>query len=206
MLNHDYPKNIQLRDGREVILRPLAQDDFERLYSFFGALPEEDRQFLGHDVSDPDLIRKWTDDVNFERVIPLVALDADRIVGDGTLHIASQGWMRHVGQIRLVTARSHRGTGLGTLIARDLVALAAERSLQKLQAHVIEDSLGPVRMFEAAGFNKVAVIKKLVRDQHGTERDLAIMINDVVSLTQIMDDWIQDMTIPAFRSSGEGRY
>jgi L-amino acid N-acyltransferase YncA len=206
MLNHNYPKNIQLTDGREVVFRPLARDDFERLYSFFGTLPEEDRLFLAHDVSDPDLIRKWTDDIDFERVIPLVALDEDRIVGDGTLHIAPQGWMRHVGQIRLVTARSHRGTGLSTLIARDLVAPAAERDLQKLQSNVSEDSSISVWMFEGAGFNKVAVIKKLVRDQHGAERNLAIMINDVVSLTQIMEAWIQDMTIPAFRGSGEGSY
>ena len=206
MLNHGYPKNIQLRDGREVILRPLAQDDFERLYGFFGALPEEDRLYLAHDVSDPDLIRKWTDDLDFERVIPLVALDADRIVGDGTVHIAPQGWMRHVGRIRLATARSHRGAGLGTLITRDLVALAAERDLQRLQTHVIENSTAAIRMFEAVGFNKVAVIKKLVRDQHGAERDLAIMINDVACLTQTMEDWIRDMTIPAFRGSGEGSY
>lgn len=88
LLQWRYPKNVQLRDGREVVLRPLAQDDFERFYSFFGTLPEEDRLFLAHDVSDPDFIRSWTDDLNFERVIPLVALDGDRIVGDGTLHIA----------------------------------------------------------------------------------------------------------------------
>ena len=206
MLNHDYPKNIQLKDGREVVLRPLTQGDFDRLFSFFRSLPEEDRLYLAHDVSDPDLIRKWTDELDFERVIPLVALEQDRIVGDGTLHIASRGWMQHVGQIRLVTARSHRHRGLGAFIARDLVALAAERGLEKLQAHVIEDSVAAVRMFEAVGFNKAVVIKKLVRDQHGTERDLAIMINDVVSLTQTMEVWIQDMMIPAFRGSGEGSY
>ncbi len=206
MLNHDYPKNVQLKDGREVVLRPLAQDDFGGLYSFFQAIPEEDRLYLAHDVSDPDLIRKWTEELDFERVIPLVALDQDRIVGDGTLHVAMRGWMQRVGQIRLVTAKSHRQTGLGTVIARDLVALAAERGLQKLQAHVIEDSVGAVRMFEAVGFNKVAVVEKLVRNQHGAERNLAIMINDVVSLAQTMEDWIRDMTIPAFRGSGEGIY
>jgi len=206
MLNHDYPKSIELKDGREVILRPLVQDDFDKLFSFFQVLPAEDRLFLVHDVSDPDLIRKWTDELDFERVIPLVALEQDRIVGDGTLHMASRGWMRHVGHIRLVTARSHRHCGLGAFIARDLVALAAERGLQKLQAHVIENGAGAVRMFEAVGFNKAVVIEKLVRDQHGTDRDLAIMINDVVSLTQTMEVWMQDMMIPAFRGPGEGSY
>jgi L-amino acid N-acyltransferase YncA len=203
---HEYPKILELKNGREVLLRPLASDDFDMLHSFFCSLPEEDRLFLAHDVTDAELIRKWTEELDFERVIPLVAQDEDLIVGDGTLHMASRGWMRHVGQIRLVTARTHRHTGLGRLIARDLVALAAEHELEMLQAHVIADSVGAVRMFEAVGFNKVAVMKKLVRDQNGHSRDLAIMINDVVSLNQVMEAWIQDMMIPAFRGSGEGRY
>ena len=32
------------------------------------------------------------------------------------------------------------------------------------------------------------------------------MINDVVSLTQTMEVWIQDMMIPVFRGPGEGSY
>jgi hypothetical protein len=70
MLNHAHPKNVRLRHGREVVLRPLARDDFGRLYSFFQAIPEEDRLYLAHDMSDPGLIRKWTDELDFERVIP----------------------------------------------------------------------------------------------------------------------------------------
>jgi len=204
MLTHDYPKTERLKDGRDVVLRPLSEDDFERLHSFFQALPEEDRLFLADDVTDPALIRKWIEGLDFKKVIPLVGLDEDRIVADGTLHIAAGGWMRHVGHIRLVTARTHRHVGLGTLLARELVALAAERNLEKLQAHVIEDNTGSVRMFEAAGFKKAVVLQALVKDQAGQDRNLAIMINDVASLTRVLEDWIQDSMIPEMRSPGEG--
>ncbi len=204
MLTRDYPKTERLKDGRQVVLRPLAQDDFDRLFAFFQALPEEDRLFLADDVSNPTLIRKWTDEIEFAKVVPLLALDGDRIVADGTLHIAAGGWMRHVGQIRLVTARTHRHIGLGTIVARGLVALATERNLEKLQAHVIEDNVGSVRMFEAVGFKKGAVLARWVKDQHGDERNLAIMINDVASLTRTLEDWIHDSMIPAFRAPGEG--
>ncbi|MCP4593660.1 MAG: GNAT family N-acetyltransferase [bacterium] len=200
----DYPKKMQLKDGREVTVRPLARDDFERLLGFFKGMPAEDRVFLAHDVTDPNVIRKWTEEINFDHVVPLVALDGDQIVGDGTLHIPPRGWMQHVGNLRLVTARSHRKTGLGTLIARELVGLAGSMDLEKLKAHVIADAQGAVRMFEAVGFEQVAVVPRLVRDQKGAERDLAIMINDVASLTRVLEDWIQDSMIPAFRSPGEG--
>ncbi len=204
MLTTAYPKTVTLKDGRSAVLRPLARGDSDRLHAFFMGLCEEDRLFLRHDVCDVELVRKWTENLDFEHVIPLVALDRDSIIGDGTLHIETLGWMQHVGQIRLVTARTHRHTGLGALIARELVALAEERQLEKLQAHVIEDNAGAVKMFEAVGFERMAVLKDLVKDLNGDKRDLLIMVNDVSNLGRIMEDWIQDSMVPAFRVPGDG--
>ncbi len=202
MLTRAYPKHVTLKDGRRVVLRPLEAGDFDELYAFFQGLTEEDRLFLRHDVSDPDLVRKWTEHRDFSRIIPLVAVEGGKIVADGTLHVTGYGWMQHVGHIRLVTARTHRQSGLGTLIARELVALANERNLEKLQAHVIEDNTGAVKMFQRLGFEMAAVLKDLPKDQHGKKRNLAIMISDVANLGQTMEDWIQDSMIPAFRVPG----
>jgi len=54
MLGEQYPKAATLKDGRNVVIRPLTRNDFDQLYSFFQALPEEDRLFLRHDVTDPE--------------------------------------------------------------------------------------------------------------------------------------------------------
>ncbi len=186
------------------MVRPLTRSDYSGLLAFFRALPEEDRIFLRHDVCDPDVVRRWTDGLDFEHVFSLLAVDGDDVVADGTLHMASHGWSKHVGQIRLVTARTHRHLGLAALIARDLVGLAAERKLEKLQAHVIEDDARAVRMFEAVGFERLAVLKGMVKDQDKKPRNLLIMVNDVDNLGRIMEDWIQDSMIPAFRVPGAG--
>ncbi len=204
MLADTYPKTATLKDAREVVLRPLARNDFNRLHAFFLALPEEDRIFLQHDVRDPEVARRWTDQLDLERVFPLVALDGDRIVADGTLHITPHGWMRHVGHMRLVTAKTHRRIGLGVLIARELVALAVERNLEKLQAHVIEDDVGAVKMLDAAGFEKAAVLQDIAKDINGRTRSVLVMLNDVANLGRAMEDWIQDSMIPAFRVPGAG--
>ena len=204
MLTHAYPKTVALKGGQNVVLRPLARGDADRLHAFFATLPEEDRMFLRHDITDPKLAQKWTENLDFEHVIPLVALDGNRIVGDGTLHLATHGWMQHVGHIRLVTARTHRHMGLGALITRELVALATERHIEKLQAHVIEDNAGAVKMFERAGFEQVAVLKDMVKDRSGRSRNLLVMFNDVSNLGRILEDWIQDSMVPAFRVPGDG--
>ena len=202
MFRRAYPKQAKLKDGRTVVIRPLETGDFERLLAFFQSLSEEERLFLRHNVCDPELIRKWTQELDFDRVIPLVAVDADQIVADGSLHMTLHGWSQHAGQIRLVTARAYRHVGLGTVIARELVAVAEQRGLAKLQAHVIEDDLGAMKMFRTLGFELAAVLKDMVKDQDGKLHNLTIMINDVADLSRIMEDWIQDSMIPAFRVPG----
>ena len=206
MLTKRYPRTVTLKDGRSIVLRPLTHDDFDKLLTFFQALPEEDRLFLRDDVRDPELVRKWTKDLDLGRVIPLVALDATEIVASGSLHLMPYRWMSHVGHMRLVTARTHRHQGLGGLIAAELVALAEERNLEKLQAHVIEDNLGAVKMCQAVGFETVAVLKGMVKDQTGRERNLAIMVNDVSNLTQILENWILESMHPGYRIPGDGVY
>jgi len=186
------------------VIRPLAQDDFDPLFEFFKTLTDEDRVFLRHDVSDPEVVRSWTEEVDFERVIPLVAFDGSELVGNGSLHFMRHGWTQHVGHVRLVTARSHRGKGLGGLIARELVALAEERNIEKLQAQVINDNVGAVKMFETLGFKTVAILEGMVKDRAWKSHDLAIMVNDVANLTQVMEQWIQESMLASHRVPGDG--
>jgi L-amino acid N-acyltransferase YncA len=155
-------------------------------------------------VTDPEVVGRWVEQIDFERVIPLVAEDRDKIVANGTLHLAAHGWATHVGHIRLATARTHRHVGLGTLIARELVLLAEKRNLEKLQSQVIEDNVGSVKLFEKLGFQVGAVLKGMVKDRKGNKRNLAIMINDVADIERIIDDWIHDSMIPAFRVPDNG--
>jgi L-amino acid N-acyltransferase YncA len=199
-----YPKNVRLKDGAEVEIRPLTEDDFDHLLAFFEGLPDEDVLFLRHDVRDPEVVRKWTEDLDLSRVIPIVALFGDDLVGTGTLHTTSHDWTKHVGHIRLVTARSHRHKGLGGLLTSELVDLATELNLEKLQAYVIEDNIGAIKMFTALGFRKEAVLKGMVKDRSWKSRDLAILTNDVADLDRILEDWIQFSTLAGYRAPGAG--
>lgn len=204
MASDAYPKTVTLKDGTSVVIRLLGRGDFDQLLAFFESLPDEDRLFLRHDVRDPELVRKWTEDLDLTHVIPLVALDAGELVASGSLHTIPHEWVRHVGHIRLVTARSHRNKGLGGLIARELVALAEERNLEKLQASVIADNVGAVKMLQTLGFKTAAVLEGMVKDRSWKSRDLAIMVNDVANLTQIMELWIQESMLASHRVPGDG--
>ena len=204
MLTRAYPKTVTLKDGRSVVLRPFKREDFDGLVAFLQALPEEDRLFLRHDVRDPATVRRWMEELEGGRILPLLALHSDEIVGLGRLYLMNHGWMQHVGHMRLITARTHRHQGLGGLLARELVALGTDHNLEKIQAHVIEDDLGAVRMCQALGFQTAAVLEGMVKDQSGKRHNLAIMVNDVANLSHLIDEWIQESILPAFRVPGGG--
>ena len=139
MLTLAYPKEFDLKDGRTVTLRPLTRDDFDDLLAFFRGLSPEDRLFLRHDVSNPEIVRRWTRELDLARVIPILALEGTTVVGSGSLHIQSHGWTRHVAHLRIVTAATHRRIWLSRILARELITLAHEHNIEKIQVQVMGD-------------------------------------------------------------------
>ncbi|MGP7985962.1 MAG: N-acetyltransferase, partial [Desulfobaccales bacterium] len=77
-----YPKKVTLADGSSLTLRPMTRDDQYALYSFFISLPEENRRWLGNDVTDRKLLEKWARNLNYDRVLPILAEYDGRVVAN----------------------------------------------------------------------------------------------------------------------------
>jgi len=182
-----YPKTLTLRDGSAVTVRPLRSVDRGALADFFCRVPEEDRKFLKDDVSRPEVIDAWCREINASRVLPLIAEAEGKVVADATLHRRTAGWLRHVGEVRLVVDPEYRRRGLGSRLVEELIQLAQAEGLDKLVAEMTPEE-GAARMaFERLGFRQVAVIPDLVRDQTGIARDLVILVLDLG--TALLPDW-----------------
>ena len=76
-----YPKLLPLRDGEVVAIRPMVSGDEATLLDFFLRLLEEERFYLKDDVTAPGVIAGWVRDLDYERVLPLLAWQHDHIVG-----------------------------------------------------------------------------------------------------------------------------
>lgn len=126
-----FPKELAVRDGNKVTVRPLAPTDRDALLQFFLGLPEVDRQFLKDDVTSPRVVESWTANVDFDRVLPLVAIIGDRIVADAALLRKRHGAYRAVGTVRVSVAPDCRGQGIGTALLRELCDIAADAELEK---------------------------------------------------------------------------
>ena len=183
-----FPKQIILRDRSAVTLRPMVREDKEGLLTFFRRLPPEDRQFLKDDVTRAEIIEGWARDLNYDRVLPILAEFEGRIVGDATLHRQAYGWMRHVGEIRLVTDPFLRRRGLATAMAREIFYLALQAGLDKMVAEMVADQIAAIKVFGKLGFQQEARLVNHVVDLQGRKHDLVIMTTDIPALMQKMQE------------------
>jgi RimJ/RimL family protein N-acetyltransferase len=184
----EFPKQIALRDGTSVTLRPLVPADEVALLEFFGRLSPEDRQFLRDDVMQPETVRVWCREPDYDRVLPILAEQEGRIIGDATLHRRPSGWMRHVGEIRVVTDPFFRRRGLASALARELFYLALQAGLDKMVAEVAADQLAAAKVFEKLGFSCEARLTGHIVDLHGRKHDLLILSTDIPTLMRTMEE------------------
>lgn len=85
------------------------------------------------------------------RMVAVAANRARRLIGVGFLR-PGQGTGPHTGRIELLLVDpAHTGAGLGTRLMRDLLALAVERGLQRLDVE-IADGAGLAEFFARSGF------------------------------------------------------
>jgi len=171
-----YPKPVRLADDSDVTFRPLRKSDETALAAFMKNLSLKDRACLKEDVADPQVIARWIDRLDYDDVLPIVALDGDRIVGDATLHFNPIGWSRHQGEIRLTTDVGYRERGLGRALAQEAIDMARELGLEQLSIELAPELHEAYQLFLKLGFQQAAVLQGFIIDLEGNERDLVLMV------------------------------
>jgi GNAT superfamily N-acetyltransferase len=161
-----YPQEAVLRDGRRVLLRPFSSNDTGALYEFFHRLPMNYKRFAWDNVDNRSLIESWGKSIDYAKAFPLLAFDGKRIVADATLHRRHGGPLRLVGRIKWMIDPEFRGAGLGTILVKELVAVARDHGLRHVNSMLISDlEADAVKTLEGLGF------KGFVQPGYGTDPD-----------------------------------
>ena len=171
-----YPREITLRNGVTLVFRPMDRDDVDRLWIFFQRVPPEDKMYFRQDVGRREVVQHWADTLDYNLVLPILALEGDRVVGDATLHRQRAGWKQRVGVVRVQIAPDYRHLGLGTAMVRELRHLGEKSALHYLMAEVIEEQAAAVRAFEKMGFVRAATYQDFANDQKGGLHNLLVLL------------------------------
>ncbi len=170
-----YSKDIKLKDNTKCKLRPLRKDDEKEFHAFFQAVPEPERMFIKHRVTDPEVIREWCQKIDLGRNLPLLALMDGKIVGDATLHQQLGGWKRHIGRVSVLVLPEYRGRGLARALVTEIVGIARNLGLEKVEAEFIGEQEAAIKMFALLGFSNLLRFEDYVKDMQAISHDYVLM-------------------------------
>lgn len=179
-IQKDYPKEVILRDGSGVTLRPLAADDGPLLHRMLSRLPEEDRWFLGLGERVAEYVEKWIRNPDPERVVSIAAVLEGEMIAMASLVRGRSGAEGHVGRIQISVTPAFRERRLGTWMLLDMVNAAMSVGLERLVMYLVEGRDESIkRGVEKLLFVKEALLKAFVKDLDGAFHDLAVMVKRI---------------------------
>jgi L-amino acid N-acyltransferase YncA len=182
MINYvAYRKFVTLQNGKRVMFRFLNEQDREELIRLFQEAPEEDLRFLKQDVKDTKLVNSWVDHINYQKVLPLLALDLEgnNIIADATLHRGKHA-AKHIGEVRIFVSRPFRNLGVGSLMLEEMINLAKKEGLVWLKAEIVADHKKVVKAFRTRGFEIRATLEDYFIRKDGVTHDVILLLRSVV--------------------------
>ena len=171
----NFPKEIVLKDGLRCTLRPLQSNDEKQFHQFFSAIPEPERMFIKHRVTEPEVISDWCRNIDLGRNFPLLAISDGQIIGDATLHQQLGGWKRHIGRVSVLVHPQYRGRGLAKTLVTEIVDTASNLGLEKVEAEFIGDQAAAIKMFALLGFSNLLRLEDYVKDMQAISHDYVLM-------------------------------
>ena len=171
----EFPTEIELRGGLRCVLRPLEAADEKTFHQFFLAVPERERLFIKHRVTEPAVIHEWCQHIDLGRNFPLLAIVDDKIVGDATLHQQLGGWRRHVGRVSVLVHPAYRTRGLAKALISESLEIARRLGLERVEAEFLAEQEAAIRMFGILGFTELMRLPGYVKDMQATTHDYVLM-------------------------------
>lgn len=170
-----FPKTVKLKDGGSATLRPLRRNDEKEFHQLFLGIPERERMFIKHRVTELSVIHDWCQNLDYGRNLPLVAVMDGKIVGDATLHQQLGGWKRHIGRVSVLVHPQFRGRGLARTLVAEIVDIARRAGLEKVEAEFIGEQETAIKMFALLGFSQLLRLEDYVKDMQAISHDYILM-------------------------------
>jgi L-amino acid N-acyltransferase YncA len=172
--------------GRAVTLRFMTEDDAAIVLAFAQSLPPHDLVFLHRDITDPEAIATWIQDIEHGIEGVILAVADDSVLGYSSVSRSPVSWSRHVAELRVVVGPDGRGQGLGRALTAEAFRIAEDLGVRKMVAQMTIDQQGAIHTFKRLGFTSEALLHDQVLDPDGTTLDLVVMSQDVAAFAHTL--------------------
>ncbi len=160
MIISPYPKKYEtlwtLRNGREVLLRPIKPEDEPLWLEMFQSFSEESIRYRFFQVikDTPHEVRVRYCNIDYDREIAIVAELTEegrrKILGVARLSIEPDG---KSGELAFIVSDKWQGLGLGTKMVDYVLEIAKEMGVETVYAIMLPDNKRALSLTKKMGFN-----------------------------------------------------
>ncbi|MBI4659017.1 MAG: GNAT family N-acetyltransferase [Verrucomicrobia bacterium] len=176
-----YPKEIELKSGFRCELLPLRHRDEKAFRALLEAVPDHERMFIKCPIRNPEVVHSWCRHIDYGHILPLLAHADRRVIGQAALHQQLGGWKRHIGRVCVLVHPKYRGRGLARAMVLEIVEIARQLGLEKLEAEFIAEQEHAMRVFGMIGFMPLVQLPDYVKDMQAVSHDYIVMGLDLVT-------------------------
>ncbi|MBW1645955.1 MAG: bifunctional acetate--CoA ligase family protein/GNAT family N-acetyltransferase [Deltaproteobacteria bacterium] len=152
---NQYEFRERLRDGTEVLIRPIRPEDVESHYEFVASLSRQTtyNRFFSYEKELPvEQMARFTQ-IDYDREIAIVA----RVEEDGrerTIGVNRLVYYPHNDEYEfaIVVADDWQGSGIGGLLMEKLIAIARDRGIRRIYGLVLAENQKMLRFSRRFGF------------------------------------------------------
>ena len=160
MVISPYPKKYEmlwsLKNGQEVLLRPVKPEDEPLWIAMFQSFSQESIRYrffqILKDMTHEDRVRYCN--IDYDREIAIVAEISEngqrKLIGVSRLSAESDG---KSGEMAFIVSDCWQGLGLGTKMVDYVLDIAKEKSVEKVYAIVLPDNCRALTLIKKIGFN-----------------------------------------------------
>jgi len=160
----EHEQIVTLRDGSQVLVRPIRPEDKEALVEGLHRLSPESRyrRFLRPVTTLSERELKYLTEIDYTSHFAWVAADPDDGSGLGVARYVRDSKDPEVAEAAVAIVDDHQGKGLGTILIRLLVATALENGIKVFRSWVLGENrevLGPLERIGARRTPDEGVLK-----------------------------------------------
>jgi acetyltransferase len=154
-----YPKKYELiwhlKDGREILFRPIKPEDEPLWLEMFQSFSEEAIRYRFFQLlkETPHEVRVRYCNIDYDREIAIVPIIKEegtpKILGVGRLTIEPDG---KTGEIAFIVRDKWQGLGLGAKLVDYVIEIAAEKGIKKIVAIIMRQNHKAINLVEKMGF------------------------------------------------------
>lgn len=151
----EYVTSWRLRDGREVVLRPIKPQDERLWFEMFQKFSDEAirYRFFEQLKDTPHEVRMRYCDIDYDKEMAIVAELTEegrkKILGVARLCMQAD---KKTGEIAFIVADPYQGPGLGTKMVDHVIGICRKLGLESVYATMLPDNVKAIKLAKKLGF------------------------------------------------------